>query len=207
MISATPDKGLWLDIGCGTGWMGEVLRKQGRRRRLVGIDISEGMLRYARQKEQTVVRGDAERLPFHDCSFDGVLAKGVLHHLCDIRSAVEEIDRVVKPGGYVVLADPNMTALRVLKYTLKKRGNHFSPQHRSVHPGGYLKHIAKHFKIVQFTYFGFFAYPAAFPDILPYTISEKCMKILIRLDEIVSCIPLIQRLCWAFKVIARKSKD
>ncbi len=81
MIASTSDNGLWLDLGCGTGWIYEVLQMNGCRRRLMGVDIALGMLRYAKAKQLKVVMGDAEKLPFGNNSFNGVLAKGVLHHL------------------------------------------------------------------------------------------------------------------------------
>lgn len=205
MVAATPDAGMWLDLGCGTGWIHEVLQTKAYHRHLVGIDISEGMLRFARHKQMTVVMGDAENLPFKSNSFDGILAKGVLHHLQDIRSSVGELYRVLKPGGFVVLADPNRSPLRALKYILMHREKHFSPLHHSIHQTAYIRQFKPNFDIIDFKYFGFFAYPVAFPDILPYTVSEKCMDILIRLDEIISRIPMLNRFCWAFKLTVRKA--
>lgn len=204
MVTDTPDEGLWLDLGCGTGWIQEVLALKGGRRHMVGIDISEGMLRFASQKKIPVVLGDAEKIPFKDSSFDGVVAKGVLHHLSDTETAVSEIARVLKPGGLAVLADPNLSPLRALKYTLKNREDHFSPLHRSIRPGDFILQIKKFLDVVDFNYFGFLAYPAAFPDVLPLTISEKHMANLIRIDQRFARIPLLNRLCWAFKLTARK---
>jgi ubiquinone/menaquinone biosynthesis C-methylase UbiE len=127
MLASAPDTGLWLDLGCGTGWIQEVLILKKHQRRLIGIDISDGMLRFAQRKQMPVVLGDAGKLPFEDQSFDGVLAKGVLHHLPNMASAVAEIARVIKPGGVAVLVDPNLSPLRSLKYVLKNRDDHFSP--------------------------------------------------------------------------------
>jgi len=205
MISSTEDSGLWLDLGCGTGWIHEVLHMKGHARRLVGLDIAIGMLRYAQRKQLPVVLGDAEKLPFGDGSFDGVLAKGVLHHLSDMTSAVEEIARILKPGGVAVFADPNLNPLRALRYALKNQGHHFSPLHRAFRPDQYTRQIEPFLDIVDLAYFGLFAYPAAFPDILPFTVSEKIMERLIRLDETIARLPFLNRFCWALKLTARKS--
>lgn len=204
MVADTPDDGLWLDLGCGTGWIQEVTALKGLRRQMVGIDISEGMLRFARQKKIPVVLGDAGRIPFKDGSFDGVVAKGVLHHLPTTATAIAEIARVLKPGGIAVLSDPNLSPLRALKYTLKNRDEHFSPLHRSIRPGDYIQQIKRFLEVIEFNYFGFLAYPVAFPDILPFTISERIMAILIRIDANIARIPLLNRLCWAVKLTARK---
>jgi len=205
MIASTPDKGLWLDLGCGTGWIQEVLRTKGCRRRLVGVDIAYGMLRYAKRKQMHAVLGDAANLPFDDNQFDGILAKGVLHHLPDMKTAVAEIARVLKPGGTAVLADPHLSPLRALRYALKNRATHFSPLHRALHLRDYARQIACFLDIVDVSYFGLLAYPAAFPDILPFGISEKQMKRLIRIDRNLAKIPLLNHFCWAFKLTARKA--
>jgi ubiquinone/menaquinone biosynthesis C-methylase UbiE len=205
MIASTPDKGLWLDLGCGTGWIHEVLRMKGYRRRLVGVDIAFGMLRFAKRKHMRAVLGDAEHLPFEDNQFDGVLAKGVLHHLPDMKAAVAEIARVLRPGGSAVLADPNLSPLRALRFALKNRAMHFSPLHRALHPRDYARQIAPFLNIVDVSYFGLLAYPAAFPDILPFRVSEKQIKRLIRIDQTLAKTPLLNRFCWAFKLTARKA--
>jgi len=207
MIATTEDKGLWLDIGCGTGWIQEVLRMKGAKRSLIGLDLAFGMLRYARQKQMPIVLGDTQELPFADGSFDGVLAKGVLHHVPDMISAVAEIARVLKPCGVAVLCEPNLSPLRSLQYVLKNRGDHFSPLHRAFRPSAYRRQIAPFMDIIALTYFGFFAYPAAFPDILPFKLSEGMMEHLIRLDILLSRLPFVKRFCWAFKLKARKPEN
>ncbi|MBC2732970.1 MAG: class I SAM-dependent methyltransferase [Desulfobacteraceae bacterium] len=204
MLASAPDKGLWLDLGCGTGWIQEVLLLKNQQRSLIGVDISDGMLRFAQRKKMPVVLGDAEKLPFKDGCFDGVMAKGVMHHLSDMASAAAEIARIIKPGGVAVLVDPNLSPLRALKYILKNRDNHFSSLHRSIRPIDLIRQIESYLEIIEFNYFGFFAYPAAFPDILPLSISETRMETLIQLDEKIARIPFLKRFCWAFKLTARK---
>ena len=204
MLSATSDAGLWLDLGCGTGWISEVLQIKHQRRRLVGVDISAEMLRFAQIKKCPVLRGDAETLLFRQETFDGVLAKGVLHHLPDIETLLGEIARILKPGGIAVFADPNLSPLRILKYSLSHRREHFSELHRAMRPRDYVRKFMAHFKIVEFKFFGMFAYPAAFPDILPFEVSEKRMAHLIRLDQLIAKVPIIKELCWAFKLTAIK---
>lgn len=204
MLAPAPDEGLWLELGCGTGWVHEVLDMRGSRRRLIGLDISMGMLRHAHRKKMTVLRGDASRLPFAANCFDGVLAKGVLHHLPDMTSAVEEIARILKPGGMAVLAEPNLSPLRAFKVTLSNRNEHFSALHRAIRPSTFCQTVAAYMEIASIRYFGFFAYAAAFPDILPLRMTEKHMQKLIRLDEKLSRLPLIKRFCWGFNLTVRK---
>lgn len=207
MLASAEDTGLWLDLGCGTGWIYEVVQLRGYHRRVVGIDIALGMLRHAQRKQMPAVLGQAEKLPFDDACFDGVLAKGVLHHVSDMASAVAEIARVLKPGGVAVLADPNLSPLRAMRYALKNRDAHFSPLHRALHPGVYRRQVARHLDVVDMAYFGLFAYPAAFPDILPFTLTVKFMECLIDFDEKLARLPGLKRFCWAFKLTARKPPD
>lgn len=206
MLADTPDQGLWLDLGCGTGWIHEVMQAQGCRRRLVGLDISAGMLRHAQGKQMPVIRGDAQKLPFEDGCFDGVLAKGTLHHLPEMEEAISEVCRVLKPGGIALMTDPNLSPLRVLKYVLRNRDAHFSHQHRSIGPWEYRRKVASSLEILDFQYFGLLAYPAAFPDILPFALPPVLVEALIRLDQRLARLPLLKHFCWAFKLTARRAR-
>ncbi len=86
-----------LDVGCGTGILGEVLTGW----KITGIDISKEMVREASGKLEHVVVGDGERLPFRDDSFDAVLFNASIFLIPDAEKALEEAFRVVKPGGIV----------------------------------------------------------------------------------------------------------
>lgn len=204
MIASTPEEGLWLELGCGTGWVHEVLQMQGSRRQLIGLDISMGMLRHAHRKQMRVLRSDASLLPFADNCFDGILAKGVLHHIPDMAAAIKEMARVLKPGGLAVLAEPNLSPLRALKYTLRNRDEHFSSLHRAIHPSEFRQTVAAFLEVIDLRYFGLFAYAAAFPDILPVTMKTRYMESLIDLDAKLARVPLLNRFCWAFTLSAQK---
>jgi len=105
MFDHAPDHGLWLDLGCGTGWTMDALSELGYNRNIIGMDISSGMLKSAKKKGMTLLKGDAQNLPFNSASFDVVMAKGVLQHLPQFERAVSEIARVLKPGGIALLAN------------------------------------------------------------------------------------------------------
>lgn len=110
-----------LDVGCGTGFVSSLLLAHLRANDLVvGVDQSEGMLRRARTKlddgaagRVRLVRGDVARLHFRSASFDLLTVNSVLHHCFDYRAVVRELDRVLKPGGYLMLAhEPNREFFR-----------------------------------------------------------------------------------------------
>ncbi|MFN8397470.1 MAG: methyltransferase domain-containing protein [Bacteroidia bacterium] len=95
-------EGRYLDIGCGTG--NYTIALQGMGLDLTGIDPSREMLAKAREKAPAAkwLEGVAERLPFEDGSFDGVLATLTLHHWSDMAAGIAEAARVLRPGGRFV---------------------------------------------------------------------------------------------------------
>jgi SAM-dependent methyltransferase len=89
-----------LEIGCGTGC--DLLQFARHGAYAVGVDVTPEHLRLARERVNgcaQVLEGDATRLPFPDGSFDYVYSCGVLHHIDKPRRVVEEIFRVLRPGG------------------------------------------------------------------------------------------------------------
>ena len=89
--------GVVLEVGVGTGLVALGLSHLGRK--VVGVDLSEPMLRRAQARGVPVAQGDARRLPVADASVDDVYGVWVLHLVGDIRTAVEEVARVLRPGG------------------------------------------------------------------------------------------------------------
>jgi len=89
-----------LDVGCGNGMQLE----QASGRIKIGIDPDVGSAMQCKGKGFPVVIGNAEQLPFADNSIDGIICKVVLC-LTDEDSALEEIARVLKPGGkaYIIV--------------------------------------------------------------------------------------------------------
>jgi SAM-dependent methyltransferase len=73
-----------------------------------GVDLTTAHLQLTRRRLELegfvprLARGDAERLPFADGVFDAVYSFGVLHHTPDTQGAVEEIRRVLRPGGMAI---------------------------------------------------------------------------------------------------------
>lgn len=101
--------GIIVDIGCGTGRVAERLVNLGRK--VIAVDHSIGML----QKTVTKINSDllvplyadARELPLQSASCDGVVCSGVLHHIQDWQQVLDEIARVLRPGGRLVIREPN----------------------------------------------------------------------------------------------------
>jgi ubiquinone/menaquinone biosynthesis C-methylase UbiE len=98
-----------LDAGCGTGVFTMDYLAAGAE--VVGLDISQPMLDAAVGKASDypflAVRGDMLCLPFEDDSFDKAVSVTALEFIEDARRAVDELFRVTKPGGVVVVATLN----------------------------------------------------------------------------------------------------
>ena len=97
-----------LEIGCGTGLFTELIwRATGAA--IVGTDISPELIEEAtRRLPEAVFQVDnALHLSFPDGAFDAVYGSSILHHL-EIDPALREIRRVLRPGGRMVFAEPNM---------------------------------------------------------------------------------------------------
>jgi ubiquinone/menaquinone biosynthesis C-methylase UbiE len=99
-----------LDLATGTGWASRIIAERFPGARVTASDIAEQMLEYARATAST--RGleidyrhaDAERLPFGDASFDGVVSTFGVMFVGKPEAAAAELARVVKPGGRASLS-------------------------------------------------------------------------------------------------------
>jgi ubiquinone/menaquinone biosynthesis C-methylase UbiE len=90
-----------LDVRCGIGFWVSQFEKRGNADAITGFDLSSTSIGIARQRTSSVeyVEGNCEALPFEDASFDFVNCQGVVHHTPDTQAALNEIHRVLRPGG------------------------------------------------------------------------------------------------------------
>ena len=96
-----------LDVGCGPGEDAAAVSAEDA----VGVDRSWAMCTRACPRVGRICQGLAEQLPFADGSFGGCRADRVLVHLADPVRALHELLRVTRPGGRIVLADPDQETL------------------------------------------------------------------------------------------------
>jgi ubiquinone/menaquinone biosynthesis C-methylase UbiE len=99
-----------LELGCGTGIFLAQVAASGARLR--GLDLSPDLLARARARTAGLATvsldcGNAEEMPYADGTFDAVYGSSVLHHL-DLERALREIFRVLRRGGRIVFAEPNI---------------------------------------------------------------------------------------------------
>ncbi len=95
-----------LDLGCGSGATVELLVSQ-YELCAVGIDPSEVLLQIGKRRnpEIELIRGRGEELPFPKDTFHGVFAECTLSVMNDLDNVLEEVHRVLKPGGWLVIND------------------------------------------------------------------------------------------------------
>lgn len=108
-----------LDISCGTG---ELLKRLEGKATLYGIDLSPEMLSKAKTKLSSKVKlrkADVHALPFKDHSFDYVISTEAFHHYYDQQKAVQEMARITKEGGKVIIVDINFF-LKPIHWLFKK---------------------------------------------------------------------------------------
>lgn len=123
-------QGNLLEVGCGSGRLIMALAPQFDH--LTGIDLSTVRINLANQalrerypqyaeKVMFVCTSADERFPFEDESFDVVVACAVLEHVVDVFFVMDEIARVCRPGGQLVLEVPNICYLKNVKDLLLGR--------------------------------------------------------------------------------------
>jgi ubiquinone/menaquinone biosynthesis C-methylase UbiE len=108
MRHSAPAGGRLLDCGCGAGEYVVALRRLGRE--ALGVEFQEEKVTRARElgvPPDWILRGDLERLPYADGSFDAALLNEVLEHVPDERKALAEVWRVLRPGGILIILSPN----------------------------------------------------------------------------------------------------
>jgi ubiquinone/menaquinone biosynthesis C-methylase UbiE len=107
------DRGEAVDLGCGAGQLVMEMARKVPGLHMTGIDLSEKMLVDARLSAQLVGMedrvdfrlGNVEEIPFPDQSLDLVISTASLHHWTDPVKVLNEVDRVLKPGGAYYIFD------------------------------------------------------------------------------------------------------
>lgn len=98
-----------LDVGCGYGTSLVNFASEGYKR-LYGVEPDEALIKHIPQGIAEVKIGVAQSIPYPDAYFDVVFVNGALHHVPpsenSYQTTCDELDRVLKPGGYVFFMEP-----------------------------------------------------------------------------------------------------
>lgn len=130
-----------LSIGCGPGFETAVLAEDvDDRGRVHGIDIDEGVLARANDRcsdlpQVSFARGDATALPVADGSYDVAVAKQVYQYVADVETALDELQRVLTPGGRAAVVEKDVDSMVIHSSDRDRMQRAFETYRRGVpHP-------------------------------------------------------------------------
>ena len=204
-LELNSNNSLILDYGCGNGSsIKEVLKLNPKK--IIGIDISEVSIQKAKDRlsstEQDRVElkvDNCEKTNFSDNKFDIVYGTGILHHL-QINECIDEILRILKPGGKLLFIEPLGTNPLINIY------RNFTPKSRSKdeHPliKKDLNYIKKRFSKTNLKYYGLLTLV-----FFPFYRSPKnslLFKLLGSFDQILFKIKFFRLFAWSTLLIAQK---
>lgn len=104
---------LLVDVGCDGGTLTKFIADCAKPRRIIGYDINEASIEYARRTKPGIefYVADARSLPLGDGVADVVTMLEVLEHMPNPEKALSEAHRVLKPGGRLIILVPNEKSL------------------------------------------------------------------------------------------------
>jgi ubiquinone/menaquinone biosynthesis C-methylase UbiE len=113
VLQLLPQQGTILDLGTGTARIPILVAQQSPQLNIIGIDLSENMLKIGRENVNSaglnhqikLEKVDAKNLSYLDQQFDGVISNSIIHHLPDPIPCLKEIKRILKPNGGLLLRD------------------------------------------------------------------------------------------------------
>ncbi len=199
-----------LDVGCGTGY--HMARYRERGFQLTGADGSAEMLRQAREVNPTVAfhQGDVDKLPLPDNAYDFILCVEVLRYLPDIAPCLNEMARVLKPGGLaLVTAAPVWQAnayplVNRLATTFNVQG--MTALRQYFHTAGKLQRGFKAAGFNSAEVHGVYGGPMIWGERLAPSAMPALLKAWEPLDALTSDAPILRHLSNMFLVCSRKAQ-
>lgn len=202
-----------LDLGCGTGAFLPDLVK--RHDFVVGMDLSLDMLRKITLEGDALkglVSADGLRLPFASGAFDMVVCRSSLHHVRKLKEALDEISRILKKEGVLVLSEPTNDSIpiRLARKIMYKLSSRFDEDDEAFLTGNLLKGLRETgFEVEGMGRFGFFSYlftgyPDHFPlfKFVPFNVALS--RFFVKIDKVLSIIPLVKNQSFHLIIRARK---
>lgn len=199
-----------LDFGCGTGIAYELIKERYPDAEYVGIDLSESMIAVGKKKYPKVnfIAMDCENLLLEDNSFDLVIARSILHHIPNPDQAIAGINRVLVVGGNAIISEPQKTFITAWpREILKLTTGHFDKDHTNFTLNKFKSFFIKSgMTIKSIKFFGYLAYPFAFPDIIKIFkyFPANLFRLLYKFDLLIAEVPFINKFSWHIIVICKK---
>lgn len=199
------------DFGCGAGETSTELGLMGFD--VVGFDLSPELIELAQRRAKldrveakvTFYIGNALELQTQAGQFDSVVCMGVLHHLVDVREALQPVEALLKPGGHLILQEP--IAFSPMLQRLRDR----TPVPKDISPNE--RQLVQHdidlveakFEVVEKRYFLLFArlrrlVPESWPNL-----HRRAVLLLGALDcAVLTCLPFMRPFAGALIMVCRK---
>tara|TARA_Y200000002_G_scaffold374591_1_gene375540 strand:- start:472 stop:1212 length:741 start_codon:yes stop_codon:yes gene_type:complete len=193
-----------LDYGCGTGAsMNKVISFNPKK--VTGIDISEISIQKAEHRIKSnfnveLIVDNCEKTKFNKNTFDIVYGTGILHHL-NIKICLEEIQRILKPGGRLLFIEPLGTNPIINLY------RKLTPRSRSLDEHPLVKDdfdlIQAKFSKLQVKYYGFLT--LIFFPLYGSPKNSAIFRMLKSIDQYLFKIKIFRKLAWSVLIIAEKN--
>lgn len=190
-----------LEVGCGTGMFTEIFSQSGAA--IVAVDISADLLEKARERGLPGGQVLFLEKPFEECDvdgpFDAVIGSSILHHL-DMDVAMRRIFNLLKPGGIVSFAEPNLLNPQVYL----ERKLHFLPMFAYVSPDetAFVRwKLAKQLKSIGFT--GIEITPF---DWLHPAVPESLIHAVKRVEGVLERLPIIREFAGSLYIRCRRQQ-
>jgi len=193
-----------LDYGCGVGnSLEEVIKFYPKK--ITGIDISEVSIEKAKKNSKLntnieLLVDNCEKTKFEDNTFDLVYGTGILHHL-NIEICLEEIQRILKPGGRFLFIEPLGTNPLINLYRKLTPGSRSTDEHPLIDHD--INFIKNRFHNVKIKYYGFLTLV-----FFPFYVSPKnsvIFNILKNIDQFLFKIGVFKKLAWSIMIVAQKN--
>lgn len=131
-----------LDAGCGAGLFASLVARE--RFTLVGLELNLALLDAARPHYDRLIAQDVEEAwALEDGAVDGVLLAALLEHVFDYHAVLNEANRVLTPGGLLVVEVPNLGFWREVRKLLVRQQPHWAREMQHVHlwTARFLEHV------------------------------------------------------------------
>lgn len=144
-LGSIPTGSRILDAGCG---IGNVTKNYYNHFAIFGVDEQQSAINYCQQFcKGTYVKGDLYKIPFDDNFFDAILFLDAIEHLTQPVLALQELARVLKPGGIILICTMNYSS--PLWFILEHTWHRFfagpcKPYMKEVHPTHYTEELLRH---------------------------------------------------------------
>ncbi len=197
-----------LEIGCGSGFYTKAIARVTTH--LTASEYAEKYLEAAREYNtlpiDAYVHCSATELPFDDATFDKVLVTEVIEHIPDWQKALDEITRVLIPGGTLVISTPNRRSYMNLAYALKRKVKKFEFNEHVIEfsPNEFRRAISKRLTVQSLTFVNFLL---PYPLDIYWTNHSPSQRVVRVLDAVEHWMrrSFLSHLGWTMIITAKKS--